>query len=249
MKGIILAAGYATRLYPLTKDKSKPLLPVKDKPIIDYILGKIEGLADLDTVYVVTNNKFYNDYVKWSENSPFSKNIVIVNDNTLEDETKLGAIGDIDYVLKSQGIDDDILIIAGDNLFNFNIESFVEKGYNVKPSASMGVYDIQDIKAAHLYGIVALDESGLIVEFQEKPDEPKSTLAAVGIYFLPKDIARLTTNYLSEGNSPDQPGHFMTWLSEQGKLYGFELVGDWYDIGSIESYNKANEFYEEDNRA
>ena len=246
MKGIILAAGYATRLYPLTKDKSKPLLPVQEKPIIDYILKKMEGLTDLDKVYVVTNNKFYNGYVEWSANSPFSKEIVIVNDNTLEDETKLGAIGDIDYVMKSQGIDDDVLIIAGDNLFNFNIESFIKKGYNVKPSASMGVYDIKDIKAAHLYGIVALDENGLIIEFQEKPDEPKSTLAAVGIYFLPKDIARLITDYLSEGNSSDQPGHFMTWLSKQGKLYGFELVGDWYDIGSIESYNKANESYKED---
>jgi glucose-1-phosphate thymidylyltransferase len=245
MKGIILAAGYATRLYPLTKDKSKPLLAVKGEPIIDYILRKIEGIADLDRVYVVTNNKFYNDYVEWSASSPFSKEIVIVNDNTLEDETKLGAIGDIDYVLKSQNIDDDILIIAGDNLFNFNIESFIKKGYNVKPSASMGVYDIKDIKTASLYGIVALDEKGLIVEFQEKPDNPKSTLAAVGIYFLPKNIARSITNYLSEGNSSDQPGHFMTWLSKQGKLYGFELTGDWYDIGSIESYNKANESYKE----
>jgi glucose-1-phosphate thymidylyltransferase len=245
MKGIILAAGYATRLYPLTKDKSKPLLAVKGEPIIDYILGKIEGITDLDRVYVVTNNKFYDDYVEWSASSPFSKEIVIVNDNTLEDETKLGAIGDIDYVLKSQNIDDDILIIAGDNLFNFNIESFIKKGYNVKPSASMGVYDIKDIKTASLYGIVALDEKGLIVEFQEKPDNPKSTLAAVGIYFLPKNIARSITNYLSEGNSSDQPGHFMTWLSKQGKLYGFELTGDWYDIGSIESYNKANESYKE----
>lgn len=245
MKGIILAAGYATRLYPLTKDKSKPLLPVKGKPIIDYILRKIEGLADLDKVYVVTNDKFYNDYLEWSRKSPFSKELVIINDNTLEDEAKLGAIGDIDYVLKSQGIEDDILIIAGDNLFNFNIASFVEKGYNVKPFASMGIYDIKDIKAAHLYGIVALDERGLIVEFQEKPAEPKSTLAAVGVYLLPNDIARLIPDYLSEGNSPDQPGHFMSWLSKQGKLYGFELTGDWYDIGSIESYNKANESYEE----
>jgi glucose-1-phosphate thymidylyltransferase len=245
MKGIILAAGYATRLYPLTKDKSKPLLPIKDKPIIEYILDKLANIKDLDTVYVVTNDKFYNDYLQWSQKNPFAKEIVIVNDKTLEDETKLGAIGDIDYVIKSQNINDDILIIAGDNLFNFNIESFLEKGYNVKPSASMGVYDIEDIKTASLYGIVAVNDTGLVVEFQEKPAEPKSTLAAVGIYFLPVDIARLIPDYLAEGNSPDQPGHFMTWLSKKGKLYGFPLTGDWYDIGSLESYEKANESYKE----
>jgi glucose-1-phosphate thymidylyltransferase len=246
MKAIILAAGYATRLYPLTKNKSKPLLPVRDKPIIDYIIDRIKGIADLDKIYVVTNNKFYNDYVKWSKESNHSKEIEIINDKTIEDETKLGAIGDINYVLESQKIDDDVLVIAGDNLFNFDIDSFIEKSYNVKPSASMGLYDIGDIGMAHLYGIVAIDGDNLVVEFQEKPQEPKSTLAAVGVYFLPKEIARLIPQYLNEGNSPDQPGHFMSWLSAKNELYAFKLAGDWYDIGSIESYNKANESYKED---
>jgi glucose-1-phosphate thymidylyltransferase len=246
MKAIILAAGYATRLYPLTKNKSKPLLPVKDKSIIDYIIDRIKGIGSLDKVYVVTNNKFYNDYVKWNKESMHDKEIEIINDKTIEDETKLGAIGDINYVLESQKIDDDVLVIAGDNLFNFDIDSFIKKSYNVKPSASMGLYDIGDINMAHLYGIVAIGDDNLVVEFQEKPKEPKSTLAAVGVYFLPKEIAQLIPEYLDEGNSPDQPGHFMSWLSEKNKLYAFKLAGDWYDIGSIESYNKANESYKED---
>ncbi|MCK5306713.1 MAG: nucleotidyltransferase family protein [Candidatus Omnitrophica bacterium] len=245
MKALILAAGYATRLYPLTKNKAKPLLPINGKPIINYILERLETVKEIDKVFVVTNDKFYIDFLDWKSLAYFRKEIEVINDGTLEDQEKLGAIGDIDFVINSRQIKDDLLIIAGDNLFNFNIVDFVQKSYNMKPSVSMGVYDLKDKRLAGLYGIVKLNGQNRIVDFEEKPRLPKSSLAAAGIYLIPESAIELVASYLKEGNSPDQPGHFISWLYKVNKVYGFQLAGDWFDIGSLECYKKADELYKE----
>lgn len=246
MKVLILAAGYAVRLHPLTKSRPKPLLPVKGTPIINYIVKKIEPINDVDKIYVVTNQKFYDHFIQWKENYKFKKDIEIVNDNTQEDQTKLGAIGDMDFVIRNKNINEDLLIVAGDNLFNFNLVDFVKSAYGVRPAASLGVYDVKEEELARLYGIVTLNDQSQIIDFQEKPAEPKSTLAAVGIYFISADLIGLISKYLGEGNTSDQPGYFINWLVKVDKVYGFSLPGEWFDIGSIESYQRANGSWKEE---
>jgi len=240
MKVLILAAGYATRLYPLTKDKAKPLLPVKGTPIINFIIRKIESLDEVDKIYVVTNQKFYDFFCQWRNNYRFNKEIKIINDKTLKDETKLGAIGDIDYVVKNEDINDDLLIVAGDNLFDFNLTEFKDKAKKVAPAVSIGIYDVKEKKLAKLYGVVSLSDNNQILELQEKPEIPKSSLIAVGIYLIPKEKLDLIHNYLDEGNTPDEPGYFIRWLCQKDRVYGIPLTGKWFDIGSIESYHRAN---------
>ena len=245
MKALILAAGYATRLYPLTKDKAKPLLPIKGTPIISYIIRRIEPIEGLNKIYVVTNQKFYSDFCKWKDNYKFTKHIEIINDKTQKDEAKLGAIGDIDFVIKNKNIEEDILVVAGDNLFNFDLLDFTKKATEKKPAVSLGIYDVKEEELAHLYGIVSLNNQNKIVDFQEKPDEPKSTLAAVGIYFIPREILNLVSKYLDEGNTFDEPGYFIKWLYKNNEVYGVSLPGEWFDIGNIESYHRTNSIWRE----
>ena len=245
MRALILAAGYATRLYPLTKNKAKPLLPIKGTPIISYIIKRIEPIKGLNKIYVVTNQKFYSDFCQWKDNYKFTKHIEIVNDKTQEDETKLGAIGDIDFVIRNKNIEEDLLVVAGDNLFNFDLLDFTDKAMKKKPAVSLGIYDVKEEELAHLYGIVSLNNQNKIVDFQEKPDEPKSTLAAVGIYFIPREILNLISKYLNEGNTSDEPGYFIRWLYKNNEVYGALLPGEWFDIGSIESYHRANGAWKE----
>lgn len=246
MKALILAAGYATRLYPLTRNKAKPLLPVKGSPIVNYIVKKIETIDEVDRIYLVTNNKFYNDFVEWSEIYKFKKKIEIINDQTLGDETKLGAIGDIKFVVDNKIIKEDFLIVAGDNLFSFNLHNFIEKVYGLEEAVCLGLHDVKEKEMAQLYGIVSINKENQIVDFQEKPSSPKSTLAAVGIYFIPKGKVNLISKYLEEGNTSDQPGYFINWLCKRDKVYGFLLPGDWFDIGNIESYERANGTWKEE---
>ena len=243
MKVLILAAGYATRLYPLTKDKAKPLLPIKGRPIINFIIKGIEPLDEVDKIYVVTNQKFYDIFCQWRDDYRFDKEIEIINDETLQDETKLGAIGDIDYVIKKRDIKDDLLIVAGDNLFNFNLTEFRDKAKKVAPAVSLGIYDVKEKELAKLYGVVSLNDNNQILELQEKPKMPKSSLIAVGVYLIPKEKLGLIHNYLGEGNTPDEPGYFIRWLCQKDRVYGIPLVGEWFDIGSLESYHKANEVW------
>jgi glucose-1-phosphate thymidylyltransferase len=246
MKALILAAGYATRLYPLTKNRAKPLLPIKGTPIINYIIKRLEPIEDIDKIYVVTNQKFYNDFCQWKDNYKFEKDIEIVNDETIEDETKLGAIGDIDFVIQKKEINEDLIIVAGDNLFDFNMVDFTNKAKSKKPAVSLGIYDVKEEKLARLYGIVGLDEGNKLIDFQEKPQEPRSTLAAGGIYFIPRNILSLVSRYLEEGKTPDEPGYFIRWLYKNNEVYGISLTGKWFDIGSVESYHRANGAWKED---
>lgn len=246
MKAIILAAGYATRLYPLTKNRAKPLLPVNGLPIVNYILRRLEQVEKLDAVYVVTNDKFYGDFQQWSQTYKFSKHVEVINDHTIQDQTKLGAIGDMKYVIDTKNITEDMLVIAGDNLFNFNLADFIKHALNKKPAVSLGVYDVGEKEMAKLYGIVSLNDNNKVVEFQEKPEQPKSTLAAAGIYYMPREIIGSIETYLNEGNTADQPGHLISWLCEHEEVYAFNLPGKWFDIGSIESYQRANGTWKEE---
>lgn len=244
MKVILLCAGYATRLYPLTKERPKPLLPIADRPILEYTLEACRELDGLDDVIVVTNHKFAGHFEKWAKSFAYSVPITTVDDQTLSNEDRLGAIGDLNFALQSRKIgQEDLLVIAGDNLFDFDLGHFVEYGQSRNGHAAIACVDVKDKELAKQYGLLKLAPDGKVLEFLEKPQNPPTTLASCGLYWLPKETRVLLDRYIREAHNADQPGHYMRWLSEADILYGISLQGQWYDIGDIHSYNKADAAY------
>jgi glucose-1-phosphate thymidylyltransferase len=244
MKGLILAAGYGTRLYPLTLDRPKPLVKVGGKTILERLLRKLEQVRDCDEVYVVTNDKFCEMLEKWLSERDFSFDVKVINDRTSTNETRLGAIGDIDLVLKEERPDDDVLIMAGDNLFEFDITDFT--GFaSEKGRFSVALYDVKDRELATKYGIVALGDGSRVEEFQEKPAEPRSTLASTGIYYLPADRLPLMGEYMKTDLVKDQPGNFVKWVADRDEVCGYVFTEGWYDIGDKKSLEKADIEYRE----
>ena len=245
MNVIILAAGYATRLYPLTLDKAKPLLEIAGRPIIEWVLDNLADVPNLGTVYIVTNNKFANDFRAWAvryqDRQPALK-LKIIDDGSKSDDDKLGAIGDISFVITQENLaESDLLIIAGDNLFNESLRHFVD--YAKKTVATVGIYDIGDLEAIKKYGNITIDSNSTITHFEEKPEKPRSTLVALAVYYYSREAAALLTTYLAAGNNPDQPGRFVQWLYQRKSVKTFQIKGKWLDIGSKETLEGANEIF------
>ncbi len=243
MKALIMAAGYATRLYPLTKDRAKPLLPIAGKPIIDYSTAAMDAVREIDHVYLVTNSRFSASFREWAGERKKSMRapIEVIDDGTVSDDDKLGAIGDIRFVIEREKIDDDLLVVLGDNLFDLDLKDIVrffrEKGTTV------AAYDVRTKEAAKLYGIVAVDRSSRVVDFLEKPPDPPSTLAAIGMYLFPREKLKLFRVYEEEGNKMDAPGYYIKWLYQREAVYAYAFSGIWYDIGDLEMYRKAEALY------
>jgi len=247
MKCIILAAGYATRLYPLTKNKPKPLLDVAGKPILEHILEKVSRVAAIDEVYIVTNDRFYPCFIEWKKGYGFPDKINILNDGTTANENRLGAIADLQYVVEKAGIDDDIMVLAGDNLFDFELYDFVEF-YRRKGADCITVHEINDIERLRRSGVINVDEQWRVISFEEKPENPESNLAVPPFYIYKKDTLPLINEYLKEGNNPDAPGNFIPWLIKKKDVYAFKFEGERYDIGTPESYEAVIRLYENKNR-
>ncbi len=246
MKVILLCAGYATRLYPLTQDRPKPLLPVGNRAILEWTLDRLEKVDGIDGVFVVSNDKFAGHFEKWAGTVRYPWPIEVINDRTTSNETRLGAIGDLNYVLTRKGIGaEDLLVIAGDNFFDFDLREFVGFARGKRPHPVIAVYDVGDLELAKNYGLVRLGEGGKILEFFEKPKNPLTTLASCGLYWLPAETRVLLDRYLGSGNNPDQPGHYMRWLAVEDSLFAVPLKGRWLDIGDPSSYDKANRLYKE----
>jgi glucose-1-phosphate thymidylyltransferase len=245
MKVIILAAGYATRLYPLTLTQPKPLLPVAGQPMIDYVLDNLAPIGGIDRIYVVTNAKFAGHFQQWSTDYRANKaelNFTIVNDRSTDDTNKLGAIGDIHYVLTSQNVTDDIIIVAGDNLFSEKLSEF-GRFCREKNAPVLAVYDVGDLEQIKKYNAINLDGDGRITFFEEKPKNPTSTLTGIALYFYPKSTLPLIRQYIAEGNNPDQPGRLIQWLYPRMPVYTWKVPGLWYDIGSKETLEEANRIF------
>ena len=245
MNALILAAGYATRLYPLTLNKAKPLLEVGGKPIIEWLFDNLASVPALQTVYVVTNDKFANDFQKWAnayQARHRQMQIKIVNDGSTSDDDKLGAIGDINLVLTRKNLaNDDLLVIAGDNLFEQPLTDFVNAAKS--SLATVAVNDVGDLESMKKYGTVTIDNQGTITNFEEKPQKPKSTLAAVALYYYSREVLPMFTMYLAAGNNPDQPGLFLQWLYTRKPVGTFEIKGHWLDIGSKETLENADKTF------
>jgi glucose-1-phosphate thymidylyltransferase len=245
MHALILAAGYATRLYPLTRDKAKPLLEVAGKPMIEWVADNLAPVAGLETIFIVTNAKFAGDFQGWvngyQDRQPHLR-FKIINDGSTSDDDKLGAIGDINLVLTRENLaETDLLVVAGDNLFSEPLDRFAE--FAKKTEATVALYDVGDLEAMKKYATVTLDADGVITHFEEKPKEPKSTLAAIALYYYSSKILPLFTTYIAEGNNPDQPGRFLQWLFTRKPVNTFQIGGQWLDIGSKETLKEANKIF------
>ncbi len=243
MKVLVLAAGYGTRLYPLTKNTPKVLLSVKGKPVIKHIIEKLENHENITDIYVVTNNKFFPNLEKWKNNldSKIKNTISIINDNTYSEKDKLGTVGDINYVLQRESIKASLLIILGDNFFEFKLDYFLKdsKQYdNLHPEVAVIDFS-KRAESVSKYGVVKLDDNNRIIEFEEKPKYPNSTLVAAGIYFFPLNSLKLIPEYLNSGNNPDNVGYLIKWLCENYKVYAHRFDYDkWHDIGSVDTYKQ-----------
>lgn len=238
MKAIILAGGYATRLRPLTENLSKCLLPVGGKPMVDWILDRIREVDEVDAVHVVTNSRFAADFEAWARGKD---GVHVHDDGTTSNEDRLGAIGDVAFTLEHGGIEgDDVLVIAGDNLFEYSLQGYVDFWRAKGVASAVAIRDVGDLRLASQYGVVALDEDDRVVEFVEKPDEPKSTLCATATYLYHREHVPLVDRYLEEGNPPDQSGSFFEWLRVQEPVYGYRFEGFWLDIGDKEQLLAAD---------
>ncbi|HJZ82917.1 MAG TPA: nucleotidyltransferase family protein [Pyrinomonadaceae bacterium] len=245
MKLIVLAAGYATRLYPLTVNQPKPLLPVAGKPMLERVLDNLKSLAGLDHIYIVTNAKFAGHFQRWADTYATTHKgapITIIDDQTTDEAGRLGAIGDIDLVLTQAQIEDDVVVVAGDNLFS---ESLAQFGEFCRAGAApvLAVYDVGNLEEIKKYNAIEIDESGRITFFEEKPARPKSTLTGIALYYYPKSTLRLIRQYIAEGNNADQPGRLVQWLYPRVPFYVWRVPGIWYDVGSQETLAEANRIF------
>ena len=226
MEALILAAGYATRLRPLTDDVPKQLLPVGGRPMVDWILDKIRE-AGIDEVHLAANARFAPLFETWAD----GKNVRVHDDGTTSNDDRLGAIGDIRFVQERAAIDDDLLVVAGDNLFDYSLADYVAYWRGKDGASALAVHDVGSRDLARKYGVVDVDADDRVVAFVEKPEHPPSTLAATATYLYARAHARLVSTYLDEGNPHDQPGNYVAWLHTREPVYAYRFAGGWYDIG------------------
>ena len=242
MKALVLAAGYATRLYPLTETVAKPLLQVGGRPMIDHLLDRILEVDELDGVHVVTNHKFADSFLRWAEaHETTGVQIDVHDDGTTSEDDRLGAIGDINFVVEQAGLEgDDLLVVAGDNLFDYSVADYVHWWRGKGEASGVALYDVGDLELVKKYSAVELADDDRLVGFIEKPEQPLTTLVATATYVFHRTHVPLVERYLEEGNSPDQPGRFVAWLVSRAPVYGYRFEGEWRDIGDAEQLLEAD---------
>ncbi len=242
MKCVILAAGYATRLYPLTKDNPKPLLDVAGRTILDRILDKAERIKEIDEVVVVSNARFFGRFEQWKENRSFPAKITLLNDGSTENENRLGAVADLGFAVERADLRDDSLVLAGDNLFDFALEDFTDFALKRRTDC-ITTHVLDDREKLKRTGVIEVDGNSRVISFEEKPKEPKSNLAVPPFYFYTGDTLPLVEKFLKEGNDPDAPGNFIPWLIGRKPVHAFRFIGRRYDIGNLETYRAAQEIF------
>jgi glucose-1-phosphate thymidylyltransferase len=242
VKGLLLAGGYATRLRPLTDTIAKPLLPVGGRPMIDWIVDRIAESGEVDELHLVTNAVYAADFERWAA----GRSIAVWNDGTSSNEDRLGALGDIALAIDRGALgDDDLLVIAADNLFEFSLREYVGFFRAKADGSAVAVHKLADPALARLYGVIELDANDRVVGFEEKPEAPRSDLAATATYLFRREHVGLLDRYLAEGNAPDPPGRFLVWLYTREPVYGYRFSESWFDIGDPEQLLEADNRYRE----
>jgi glucose-1-phosphate thymidylyltransferase len=244
MKCILLAAGYATRLYPLTKTVPKSLLIVGSRTILDRILEKVERIGPVDEIILVTNAFFRNHFERAARSFCSRKRLTVVSDGSTCNDDRLGAIADLHFAIQERSLDEDLLVLAGDNLFDFELSDFVN--FFIRISADcVTTHQIMDIEALKRTGVIELTADGRILTFQEKPRNPKTRWAVPPFYLYRRETLPLIKEYLDSGGNPDAPGNLIPWLIERRPVFAYAFEGNRYDIGSLESYSKVQELFKE----
>ncbi len=238
MKCVLLAAGFATRLYPLTLHTPKPLLEVGGKTILDRLMEKLEEIPSLDEVILVSNGKFFSNFIQWAANYATSRKITVLNDGAMDNDQRLGAVADLEFAIRVRNIEEDTLVLAGDNLFDFSLKAFVDF-FHSKGADCVTTHIVEDPEQLKRTGVILINPEGKVLEFEEKPKHPKSTLAVPPIYLYRQDTLPLFKTYLEEGNNPDAPGNFIPWLLQRKEVYAYFFQGKRYDIGTPASLEEA----------
>lgn len=240
MKCLILAAGYATRLYPLTENFPKPLLKVQDKTILDWLIDDIDTSKEVDEYIVISNHRFAHHFDAWAKTKP--QRITVVDDGTETNETRLGAVRDIQFAIEQLQLDDEMLVIAGDNLLDFSLTKFIAYAKEKGTSCMMCFYEA-DTKRLQNFGNVSKDEHDRITKMVEKPKIPPSNWCATPFYYYTRQDAGLVKKGIEAGCGTDAPGSYIAWLSQQTAVHAMEMPGSRYDIGNLESYETVQKMY------
>ncbi|MBP1922505.1 glucose-1-phosphate thymidylyltransferase [Halorubrum alkaliphilum] len=239
MKAVVLAGGYATRMWPITRNRPKMFLPVGERTVIDEIFADLEDDDRVDEVFVSTNERFADTFDDYIAESPFEKPTLSVEE-TVEEDEKFGVVGALAQLVEREGVDDDLLVVAGDNMISFDLAEFTDF-FEEKGTPTLAAYDVGSKERARSYGLVSLD-GDRVVDFQEKPDDPKSTLVSIACYAFPAETLPDLETYLADGENPDEPGWFIQWLQSRQPVHAFTFDGAWFDIGTAESYLDAVEY-------
>ncbi len=244
MKLIILAAGYASRLHPLTLTQPKSLLEVAGKPILDRVWENLAAIGPIEQIFVVSNQKFTAQFTRWAESqeAALRQRIVVVNDGSTSEADRLGAIGDLGFVMRECRIEDDLIVVAGDNLFSQSLELFGDYCQKINAPV-LGVYDVGRLESAKKYSAVHTDMEGQITSFEEKPEAPETTLIGIALYYYPKAVLPKIADYLAGGNNLDKPGRLIQWLYPRQPVFTWAVPGIWYDVGSKETLEEANRIF------
>jgi glucose-1-phosphate thymidylyltransferase len=243
MKAVILAAGYATRLRPLTETIKKELLPVGGRPIIDWIVDRVDEVQEIDEIHVVTNHRFAPDLKAWAERRG---GVTVHDDATTSNEDRLGAIGDLRFAVEEARLQGDhLLVVAGDNLFDYSLARYVDWWHGKGTASAIAVRRIPDRELIKQYGVITIDDDERITSIVEKPDNPQSDLAATATYIYHREHAARLQEYLEGGNAPDQPGRFPEWLVQRAPIYGYAFEGLWMDIGDRRQLLEADNLLRE----
>ena len=235
---LILAAGYATRLYPLTENFPKPLLDVQGRTVLDWLLSDVDGMEGIEKYVVVSNHKFYDHFSTWKENSTLTHPIVVLDDGSTENSNRLGAVRDILFAIDELDLDEDLLVLAGDNLLDFSLSGFVSFFKTKQATCIMRHYE-PSLAALQRTGVATIDSSDKVLVMEEKPKEPKSNWAVPPFYVYKKDDLPLIRKAIESGCSTDAPGSFIAWLCDQTSVYAYPMPGKRWDIGNLESYEQV----------
>ncbi|MCL2015688.1 MAG: nucleotidyltransferase family protein [Defluviitaleaceae bacterium] len=236
MKALILAAGYATRMYPLTKEQPKALLPLGNQPIINYIVDQLNTLPNLNEIIVISNHKFYQQFETWSTQVVSAVPISLLNDGSTNEDNRLGAIGDIRFTLQQKNIvSEDFVVIAGDNFMTYPLLEQYEF-FLAKSSDTICALKLEDKQQLTQFAVATLDETNKVVSLVEKPENPPSNTAIFATYFFRKETLPLFDEYIQTGNVPDAPGYFIQWLYQKKPVYAYIMNGECHDIGTIAAY-------------
>lgn len=243
MKCLVLAAGYATRLYPLTQNFPKPLLKVKDKTILDWLLDDIDTLSLINEYVIVSNHRYYEHFVNWAENKKLSAKITVLDDGSTENDNRLGAVADIDFAIKKLGIKDDLMVIAGDNVLDFSLCRLIEF-FKEKNKTSVMRYFEARVEKLQKSGVAKVDDNDKIISMAEKPEKPESNWCIPPFYIYEKGDIEMIAKGIEDGCKTDAPGSFIAYLCEKRDVYALEMPGKRYDIGDNKSYEEVQNTYQ-----